>query len=350
MAIQATARNAVLDQVFASPVQRTRSDRLYALDLVRFLAAAAVCWFHWFSLDTDHKSPAAGYGYLGVPLFFMISGFVILMTARGATLRSFVAARVVRLYPAFWICCTLTVCITLIVDPHMPALGWATYLANMTMFPGPIGFELVNLSYWTLLLEAKFYLLVCILILCGALGRIEWVLWAWLASIPLTSAPMMERWLMTAYAPYFVGGCACFLLRERITASRWALLLAAWASAMALAVNDTGNADRMAGVCIAATGFFLLMLAIGQDWVSLPRSRLAVAVGAMSYPLYLLHQPIGQLLLGRSERDPVMVAATAFVVLSLSWLVHVYGEKPMAAWMRRALSGKDHAQSAHAKA
>lgn len=51
---------------------------------------------------------AARFGYLGVDLFFLIGGFVIMMSAAHGTAQAFTASRAGRLLPAFWICCTAT--------------------------------------------------------------------------------------------------------------------------------------------------------------------------------------------------------------------------------------------------
>ncbi len=92
-------------------VQRRNGLRISELDLMRFCAALAVVFFHYAfrGFWADHVSkmpypwlaPVAKYGHLGVELFFMISGFVILMTATNHTVRGFVVCRMVRLYPAF---------------------------------------------------------------------------------------------------------------------------------------------------------------------------------------------------------------------------------------------------------
>src|SRR5881394_93905 len=94
------------------------SNRLYEVDLLRFFAAMSVLLFHYcfrgYAADGmsvmpyPTLAPVAKYGYLGVDLFFMISGFVILMSVSSGSLRDFFVSRVVRLYPAFWVCCTIT--------------------------------------------------------------------------------------------------------------------------------------------------------------------------------------------------------------------------------------------------
>ncbi|MCU0650139.1 MAG: hypothetical protein MUF00_19285, partial [Gemmatimonadaceae bacterium] len=75
----------------------------------------------------------AKYGYLGVELFFMISGFVILMTAANGSVRDFVISRAVRLYPAFWVCCTATFLVTMFIGEPRYSASLEQYIVNMTM-------------------------------------------------------------------------------------------------------------------------------------------------------------------------------------------------------------------------
>ena len=86
--------------------------RINEIDFLRFVAALSVVLFHYsfrgHAADDLSVMPypvletVARYGYLGVDLFFLISGFVILMTASSGSLKDFVISRAVRLYPAFW--------------------------------------------------------------------------------------------------------------------------------------------------------------------------------------------------------------------------------------------------------
>jgi peptidoglycan/LPS O-acetylase OafA/YrhL len=52
-------------------------------------------------------APWARYGFLGVPIFFIISGYVIAYSAE-RTAAAFAIARVSRIYPTFLFCMTLT--------------------------------------------------------------------------------------------------------------------------------------------------------------------------------------------------------------------------------------------------
>src|SRR2546429_8884405 len=83
--------------------------RVNEIDLLRFFAALAVVFFHYsfngdaagaMSVMADpHLDPVSKYGYLGVELFFMINGVVILMTAANGNLLRFVILRLFWLYP-----------------------------------------------------------------------------------------------------------------------------------------------------------------------------------------------------------------------------------------------------------
>ena len=92
-------------------------DRLYEIDLLRITAAlAVVCYHYTFSGYAGHitsiafpaLSTAKRYGYLGVDMFFVISGFVVLLSAWGRRPHQFVISRIVRLYPAYWVAVTIT--------------------------------------------------------------------------------------------------------------------------------------------------------------------------------------------------------------------------------------------------
>ncbi|EAQ8060912.1 acyltransferase, partial [Salmonella enterica] len=85
-------------------------NRINEIDLLRFVAAMAVVFFHYafrgYAADGmsimpyPSLAPVSKYGFLGVQLFFMISGFVILMSASHGSIQNFTISRMVRLYPA----------------------------------------------------------------------------------------------------------------------------------------------------------------------------------------------------------------------------------------------------------
>src|ERR1700744_5896212 len=105
------------------------------LDPMRFAAALGVAVFHltfwswaWSSTGTppgfEHyvgadlqfqsAAPFTWFGWVGVEIFFVISGFVIANSASNASAKEFLLGRALRLYPAVWVCSTLTFTVLLI--------------------------------------------------------------------------------------------------------------------------------------------------------------------------------------------------------------------------------------------
>lgn len=200
--------------------------RVNEIDLLRFLAAMAVVLFHYAFrgyaaddlsvLNYPSLIPVAKYGYLGVDLFFMISGFVILMTAANASLKGFVVSRIVRLYPAFWACCTITFLMVLVFGGDRFAASWPEYVVNMiTLGRDAFGLRSIDGAYWSLQVELRFYVLVAIVLLMGKIHRAQTLLWVWLAGTVLVLAfPFIKlhNLLVVDYSGFFIAGAAFFLV------------------------------------------------------------------------------------------------------------------------------------------
>ena len=98
-------------------IELKQPGRLYSLDLLRFLAALMVVLYHFSYRGhiggfTEFSLPEIGgwskYGFLGVDLFFIISGFVIAWSADKHSLERFIGSRFLRLYPGFLAGVTIT--------------------------------------------------------------------------------------------------------------------------------------------------------------------------------------------------------------------------------------------------
>ncbi len=201
--------------------------RLEVLDGLRFVAAAAVLAYHFTTMDQVWHRPAgevfpaqsAAYGWLGVHLFFLISGFVICMSSWGRGVGAFLRSRAVRLYPAYW----LSVVVIAVVAAAWPYLrgpvGVGDVLLNLTMFQEPLGAQPVAEVYWTLWAELRFYLLFALVVWWGlTYRRVVGFCAGWLAAITVTKAAaddgLIHQVLMTDQAPLFTGGIGCYLLHR----------------------------------------------------------------------------------------------------------------------------------------
>ncbi|WP_191630096.1 acyltransferase family protein, partial [Pseudomonas fluorescens] len=203
-------------------------DRINEIDLFRFVAAMAVIFYHYAFrghafddlsvMSYPWLIPVAKYGYLGVQFFFMISGFVILMTATNASLTSFIRSRIIRLYPAFWACCTITfLVITFADDPRFTA-SIPQYLLNMTMISGFFQQPSIDGAYWSIFVEIRFYVLVAIILLFKQAKYAEYFMLAWLiytAKSLFFGEGRLSIYFISEYAPYFIAGASLFLVRKK---------------------------------------------------------------------------------------------------------------------------------------
>ncbi|WP_374575552.1 acyltransferase family protein [Phenylobacterium sp.] len=164
----------------------------YPLDAIRLASALLVAGFHlgFYSWASEYSSTARAlrgaaafpwalpwtwFGFVGVEIFFVISGFVIANSARGASPGRFVEGRALRLLPAAWICAT----ITLLARAGLggDALGGlaAPYARSMTLWlSGPW----IDGVYWSLAVEIVFYALVALLLILGRFALLPKVAWA----------------------------------------------------------------------------------------------------------------------------------------------------------------------------
>ncbi|WP_420210467.1 acyltransferase family protein [Burkholderia aenigmatica] len=338
-----------------------KSSRIPELDLFRFVAAVAVVFFHYAfrgyaadDMTTMHYpalEPVAKYGYLGVHLFFMISGFVILMTAGDGSIKRFIASRASRLLPAFWACCTITFLVTLAIGGDRFAATWPQYLVNMVMLGGGFGTDSIDGAYWSLGAELRFYRLVGILLLIGQIRRAERWLFVWLIAtvwVEWHQIVKLQAFLVTDYAGFFIAGAAIFLIRERgLSPSRILLVGAAWVLSLyhesrllPYFSEHLKHPLNPAIVAIVMTAFFVVMLVLALRRTPMLASPRWVWFGAVSYPLYLIHQHVGYMLFNRvgTAVDQVAmfwVVVAAAIVAAL--LVHVVVEKPIAGPLKRGL-------------
>jgi len=336
-------------------------DRVLEIDLLRFVAALSVVFFHYSfrgwaadnftSMHYPAVIPVAKYGWLGVHLFFIISGFVISMTAQSGCARRFVISRIVRLYPAYWFCCTLTF-LTIVAAgaPYFHA-SLSRYLVNMTMLNSVIKVEAIDGAYWSLFVELRFYGLVMLLLLFRQAARMEIFLGLWLILCIVTSGFGIRRlpwFIIPEYAPYFVAGAVFYLIwKHGSSPYRGTLVGASFAlSAMRVALETADYAvyyktsfSAAASVTLVAV-FFAAFMAISSRLTSRFASPVYIWLGVLTYPLYLLHQFIGFIIFnvtyGRVNVHIIFWGTIALMIL-LAYCVHTYLESWSAPALKRVL-------------
>ncbi len=291
------------------------------------------------------------YGYLGVELFFIISGFVILMTAYDRTVQSFVASRVARLYPAYWVAILLTFALQQFwhggrEPTSIEALG------NLTMVQSAFGMTDVQGAFWTLWVELRFYVLIGIFMLIG-MNRQRLlafaVIWPVLGQVAENNhASFVATVLMSTYAPYFAVGIVLFLLStDLLSLSCWLGLGFTWVLSVQQATAYAERATALTGApvrpvvtAVAVTVMVLAVLACSHGPLSRIRWKWLTLAGALTYPLYLVHGQVGFFLIETLQthlQSYVVLAIATLTSFALAFLIHRFVERPAARPLRRAV-------------
>ena len=176
--------------------------------------------YHYISRSEANAYPliseVTNFGYLGVPLFFIISGYVIALSANNRTALQFGVSRFVRLYPALWAGVIFTVLILVIFTDKQYSVSQV--LANFTLLNEYLRFEDIDGVYWTLKAELKFYACVFLLLAFGIFQKYHiWLsLWLGLAIMhTVFGQPFFMGWFISpAYSSFFIAGVAFFLIQN----------------------------------------------------------------------------------------------------------------------------------------
>ncbi|WP_137988933.1 acyltransferase family protein [Streptomyces vilmorinianum] len=342
------------------------ANRLFALDGIRITAALIVVFYHYIGLNTawDRNTselfpalrPFAVYGWLGVEIFFIVSGFVICMSVWGRTVGDFAVSRVSRLFPAYWAGIALTA-LTLWLLPEVRQLRhmdqWSDVLVNLTMMQGGLGVGHVDHSYWTLFVELKFYALFALVVLRGVTYRnciLFCGIWTLAAvAAPTTDLRLLHFFAMPQYAPYFIAGIAFYLMRRyRPTMLLWGIVGVQFLLAQHYVRGrmETNLGLRLADQLptwparlVIAVGF-LAIAAVALGLLDRIQWRWLKTAGAITYPLYVIHMAVGITLIhhfrDRVAPVPLVVSVTAAMLVA-SWLIHRLVERPLSKRLRSGM-------------
>jgi peptidoglycan/LPS O-acetylase OafA/YrhL len=292
--------------------------RLFAFDGLRGLAALSVVLYHFtvaYEEKYGHSDPmvvSIDYGYFGLQMFFVISGFVILMSAlKSRTVTDFAVSRLTRLMPAY-LFCLAAIFIVVKLSGRLPdrEVTPMEAILNAPMIQPLIGVPYVDGAHWTLTLEALFYVVIATCLLTGWLRRIDVVCAGLLViagarllllqmegSLPPGALALSYYGSLYSWAPFFVSGIVIHLSwRDGPSLKRHALLL-------------FGGLITFAQGGIPLLIVFLLFTALAYGAanrdVPLLATKPLVFLGTISYSLYLVHQNVGYVIIRSLEMNGV---------------------------------------------
>lgn len=341
-------------------MQLINPEPLQCLQAGRALAALAVTAFH---LSLMMGEPRYGgdavlwdwmqYGRLGVDFFFVLSGFVILYAhqrdiGQPSALARYAWRRLVRVYPVYWLYTGVFV-----------ALVWAGLGRNSKLPSGILdwmgAWSLVRLSpaepplyvAWSLFHEMAFYALFALLLLHRRLGLCAIAAWGllclWLGGHPGDDPGSIRLTYLSAVNLDFLLGMGACLLSRRLRQWGWLLALGLL---LVGSIPWLWPLQSSAAYLLASSGMAAVLCALAI----LERERGCrfpgwwLRIGDASYSLYLLHLPIGGLLLKVLSLlplpvwiGPVSLAAGVLAATSfLSVLAYQAVEAPLVRRLRSA--------------
>jgi peptidoglycan/LPS O-acetylase OafA/YrhL len=302
--------------------------------------------------------------YLAVDLFFVLSGFVIAsaydekIRTGVMSLSGFMKVRLIRLYPVYFISILLSAAVLVVVndfDPQKLQGAAGVMLLTMLFVPsrlvGATSLYSLNVVYWSLFYEllANFayavvrplltdrvlYASVILLGLIVSLG-------AWLNG----SIDMGVAWSLKSIAAGLVRatfGVFLGLLLHRHRASivgRLTKYISPWLAlllmTLSLASPGAGRFNVAVDLLVVGVLFPICVLAASQG-ATRRLDGLLCTLGAASYPIYVLHVPIGRLLhksfAGLEDYAPASGIALATVLVLLSVWIEKYYDIPVRRWL-----------------
>ena len=316
-AVEAVATR-IHDQPAADPpLAVAKRERFVFVDALRGIAALGVVVYHakqgghmdrlaeraptWSLLPLD-------YGHLGVPIFYVLSGFVIAYSVGryrvdASFFARFVARRSLRLDPPYWTSIALVIGFGVLSQAvshgkryEIPGAG--RLLAHMVYIQEILGYTQLNPIYWTLCVEIQFYLVFCLLLmvahrfrrddrdhrsLLALFGPLALVTSAW--PLGFVNANVWPGLFPPFWHGFFLGVLACWAMKG--TARPWVYYL--YALPLGIVAGVKGGEFTLTCVAIAT-----LLLELGRwgllgRWLSWRGFQFC---GMISYSLYLVHNPI----------------------------------------------------------
>ena len=360
---------------------------ILGLDILRFVAACLVVAFHYCFLMGINPEGLVGsasrgvvkfpelyestnFGWVGVQIFFVISGFVIAFSGEKSSAFSFLRSRIVRLGPAVWICAPITLLATILVGFRQHEDMYRAFRHSLAFLPWA---PWIDGSYWTLGIEISFYAAVLFLIkffkfenikilaiVIGVVSSMFWAIHALAGIEQIHSFGLQLKWVLEDRLPklllinhgmFFALGV--FLWSELIKKHDvknifWIILFCMSGCAQIVAESDIVNhefntrysAAIPCAVWLASIAIIVLSVRANARLHRLSGGAVkAIQIaGMMTYPLYLLHQIVGGTMMGWMVLNGadrwVALATVSIIIFVLTGLIATWAEPWIQGWTK----------------
>ena len=334
----------------------TGHTHFYEIDLFRFLGAFMVMFAHYTArgAETYYSDVAfpeiawiTKYGIIALDLFFMISGFVILITVHKRSAFDYMVSRFSRIYPLYWFCLTFTVLAILLLSDGRFDFTWEQVALNYTLFQTYLGSSHLDGVYWTLLVELKFYFWIWMLMLTNQIHHVQRFMYFWgaisLVYLWVYPSGVLYELFVPEWSGHFLTGAAFFLAFTRGWRPSTLGLLALAFTVVMSNVYQRSNHDTelIVSVCAMLLYYGFFVGAITGYWDRFVGTwKWTAALGGVTFPLYLTHQYLGYMLFNLTQdvlNRWVALLVIMIIASAIATLIHFYYEVPSLNWTRKVM-------------
>ena len=286
--------------------------QLRNINILRGIAAFAVMWFHLTNNSALSKSVAntGKYGYLGVEIFFVISGYILPYSMakrnyRLANFGTFNLKRILRIYPPYLI--TILLGIGLMLVTNIPIPKKHILLSEFVYMNSIWGYVWTAPVFWTLAIEIQFYIFVSFAYpLISSRSNVVFIS----SLLPFLALAFV---LPGAFLPSWLGMFSLGIILFRKTELRlqntpfWILIIII--SAFIMYINGVYPSIT----CLLTVLFIAFVPVKGNNMIT----RAGLWLGSISYSLYLIHWDWGRVMIAVFRHIPF--------VGSFEWLRLLFG-------------------------
>jgi len=338
--------------------------RVLSIQVLRGFAACAVVLYHTDIIlghrnygDNSHFGSLAEWGWLGVNLFFMISGFTIFLAHHRdigvpQRLARYSWRRFVRVYPIYWLMALAFLAATYFKADYRPLdMRPGNLLTAVSLLPFVQDPELPLKVAWSMLFEVMFYGLFALAILSRRVSQLIWPVWT--VAI-LVSVFVFHRYALdplNVYNLYFILGALLWRATPHLRpGALLPLVLGFGLSCIAVSgvVGPKANFDHDNLALFAVALPVLLMLTIcvvaEKAYPRLFSAPTLLLLGDASYSIYLVHSAVLSVAGALQSKALIWIPGVVYFIAAgvgsivVGVGVHLCIEKPILARLRDRFS------------
>jgi peptidoglycan/LPS O-acetylase OafA/YrhL len=321
------------------------TQKLEIIEILRGLASLAVVWFHFTNgnpefLDEGWVKLSGKYGWIGVEMFFVISGFIIPYSLWRSNFKlnlhwkKYLIKRAIRIYPAYLITILLIIllCYASVVVKNFQgdsqAITFLNLFLHMGFLNGIFNQDWLNTSFWTLGIEFQYYFLIILvyplLVSTNLILKLLFLSTSCVLPFVFPQENLIFNWLLL----FNFGILAFQFMAKKISLFQY----------LTLTIFVTFVAYFNKDFLIALAGFLTSTMIV---FINSPKIRILEFLGELSYSLYLLHGVIGVRVItlgyrvGNSFYIKILSISIALAVsIFAAYLMYRYIEKPALKYFR----------------